>query len=339
MGYLVLNDYSVTIQDFALKQWISSNDLLRLQTELRAQAKIKEYLVQKYDLSNEFTDTTILNDGKTYYGNSRIQLNYTAWATGNYIVGQYVSYTDGNVYRCKLNTIANEAPTNTTYWLLIGQQLGLNYLQLPYPIFDLKGLYKVGDRVFWKDKIYQCQAQTTPPTHQATLQDFTYSNIPPYNYFPDDKVNGVYQWGAGVPYSIVGIYPNFVATQGTWSGITTYNPFDTVIYDGVLWQALKLNTNKIPGDDITNWQSITWIAGDNRNQSLVDAYVALVLWFLSFRISPKVVPTWLQSKYESSLQWLQNCADGLVTLAVPEIQPSQGARIRFGGNIKQNNTW
>lgn len=339
MAYLVLNDYILTIQEFAFKQWIASNDSLRLQAEPRAQAKIKEYLVQKYDLSTEFADTTIYSDSKTYQANALVQLNYTAWATGNYTVGQFVSYTDGNVYRCILNTTANQNPTDTTYWILLGAQLGLTYLAYPYPVFNVSQPYEVGDVVFWKGKIYQAITASIIPNEAATLQNNTYSKIPPINFFPDDKVNGSPQWGAGVSYSVTGIYPNFVATKGNWSGITTYNPFDTVVYNGTLWQALKLNTNKIPGADITNWQSITWTVGDNRNQSIVDVYVALVLWYISFRVSPQVLPKWVQGKYDASMTWLQNSAEGIITLDVPELQPYQGSRIRFGGNIKQNNNW
>lgn len=339
MGYLVLNDYILTIQEFAFKQWIASNDLLRLQAEPRAQAKIKEYLVQKYDTSTEFSDTTIYSDSKTYQANALVQLNYAAWATGNYTVGQFVSYTDGNVYRCKLNTTANQMPTDTNYWILIGSQLELTYIQYPYPVFDSKSYYNVGDRVFWKGKIYQCLVSTPLPNHTAQLQSVTYNAIPPKNIFPDDKINGVFVWGAGIPYSITGIYPNFQATQGTWSGLTTYNPTDTVFYNGVLWQALKLNLNKIPGDDITNWQSITWVDGDNRNQSIVEIYVYIVLKKLSPRISPQVLPKWIDTEYQRILNTLQDYAEGNITLDMPENQPSSGARIRFGGNVKQNNSW
>jgi hypothetical protein len=339
MGYLVYNDYAVSIQDFAFKQWIASNDLLRLQAEPRAQAKIKEYLVQKYDLATEFADTKIYANNIIYKANALIQLNYSAWALGNYAAGQFVSYTNGNVYRCILNTTASQIPTDTTYWILIGPQLGLLYLQYPYPVFNAKQIYAIGDRVYWQGKIYQCQIATILPSHLTELQDITYANIAPINVFPNDKINGTTNWGVGVDYSVTGIYPNFVATQGTWSGLTTYNPGDTVVYNGVLWRALLLNTDKIPGDDITSWQSITWASGDNRNQSIVDAYVSLVLWFLSPRIAPKVIPQWVQAKYEAAMRWLQDGAEGTITLDVPELQPSQGKRIRWGGQVKQNNSW
>jgi len=336
-GYLTYNDYAVTIQDFAFKQIIANNDLLRLQTEPRAQAKIKEYLTQKYDLATEFANTTILSDSATYQANALVQLNYTAWTSQNYIVGAYVSYTDGNVYRCILNTTSSQVPTNTTYWILIGAQLGLIYLNYPYPVFNSVNVYNIGDNVYWNGKVYSCLVPTVIPSHAAELQAYQYQNIPPLNVFPDDKVNGATYWGVGTPYSVSGIYPNFVATKGTWTGLITYSPNDTVNYNGVLWQAIKTNTNKIPGTDIVNWKSITWVVGDNRNQSIVDTYVAIVLYYLSFRISPKAVPNWIQAKYDYAMNWLQMGAEGKITLDIPEIQPYQGGRIRFGGNVKQIN--
>lgn len=337
MGYLLYNDYAVTIQDFPFKQWIAQNDLLRLQAEPRAQAKIKEYLVQKYDLTKEFANTTIYSDATTYNANALVQLNYAAWVLGAYTVGQFVSYTNGNVYRCILNTTANQVPTDATYWILVGAQLGLTYLQNPYDVFDLKSIYQIADRVYWKGKIYRCIIPTVLPGHEVALQDGTYANVPPYNIFPDDRINGATYWGAGVHYSIIGKYPNFVSTQGTWSGLTAYTIGDTVEYNSVLWQALTSNTDKIPGDDITNWQSITWVVGDNRNQSIVKCYVYLTIEELSPRIAPKVIPLWVKEKRDEMYIWLQSSAEGLITLDVPEIQPDQGARIRFGGNIKQIN--
>ena len=337
MGYLVYNDYSVTIQDFAFKQWIASNDAFRLQAEPRAQAKIKEFLVQKYDLSTEFANTTIYYDAITYQANALTQLNYPAWVLGAYTAGQYVSFTDGNVYRCILNTTTNQSPPNTTYWVLVGAQLQLQYLQYPYPVFDLYGSYNIGDRIFWQGKIYQCLQATIYAGHQAQIQLSQTSKTNIFNYFPTDKINGSKQWGAGTPYNIVGVYPNYSAPA--WSSVTTYAIGNLITYNGVLWQSLSANTNKLPGADITNWNSITWVVGDNRNQSIVDAYIAIVLWYLSPRISPQVLPKWVEAKFTMAKEWLQDAAEGKITLDVPELQPSEGSRIRFGGSPKLNFDW
>lgn len=338
MYYLVYNDYAVTVQDAVFKQWISSNQSLRLQAESRAEAKIREYLVQKYDLDTEFAPTKVYSPATTYGGNSLVQLNATAWsaATASYALASYVSYTDGNVYKCILQTtIAHEVPTNATYWRLVGVQLGLYYIDYPYPLFQQQGFYNIGDKVFWKGKIYQSLVQTIVPDHQDEIQFQTYSSIPGLNVFPDDAVNGVLSWGVGVAYSVTGLDPN--VTQPTWSGVTAYVQGDRVTYNDVTWECRIANTGKIPGDTITYWQSETWIFGDNRNQSIVDAYVAIVMYYLSPRISPKVLPQWVLDKYRMAMDWLQAGAEGLITLDLPEIQPAQGARLRFNSQPKQIN--
>ena len=338
MYYLLLNDYKVTIQDAVFNQWISSNQALRIQTESRAEAKVREYLIQKYDLDTEFSPTKVYSPATTYGGNSLVQLNATAWsvATASYAVNAYVSYTDGNVYKCILQTtVAHEVPTNATYWRLVGVQLGLYYIAYPYPVFQQQGVYDIGDKVFWKGKIYESLIQTFTPDHQADIQFQTYSAIPPLNVFPDDPKVGSLSWGVGVSYSVVGLDMN--VTQPTWSGVTAYVQGDRVTYDDVTWKCLQANTAKIPGDTITYWQSETWTFGDNRNQSIVDAYVAIVLYYLSPRISPKVLPQWVMEKYKMALDWLQAGAEGLITLDLPETQPSQGQRLRWNSKPKQIN--
>jgi hypothetical protein len=41
-----------------------------------------------------------------------------AWVSQNYVVNDIVTYT-GNTYQCILDTVSNEDPTNTTYWVQI----------------------------------------------------------------------------------------------------------------------------------------------------------------------------------------------------------------------------
>lgn len=338
MYYLVYNDYAVTVQDAVFKQWISSNQSLRVQTESRAEAKVREYLIQKYDLNTEFAPTKVYSPTTTYGGNSLVQLNATAWSVliAAYTVNTYVSYTDGNVYKCILQTTtAHEIPTNATYWRLVGVQLGLYYLEYPYPVFQQQGYYNIGDKVFWKGKIYQSLVQTVVPGHEAEIQFPMYSSIPGLNVFPDNPTNGVLSWGVGVAYSVLGLDMN--VTQTAWSNVTPYTQGQRVTYNNVTWECLQANTGKIPGDTITYWQSETWVFGDNRNQSIVDAYVAIVLYYLSPRVSPKVLPQWVMEKYKMALDWLQAGAEGLITLDLPEIQPHQGARLRYNSQPKQIN--
>jgi hypothetical protein len=52
------------------------------------------------------------------------------------------------------------------------------------------------------------------------------------------------------------------------------------------------------------------------------------------------VPEQRRINYEDSIAKLKGFADGDTTnIKLPLIQPKQGARIRYGGNVKNNNSY
>lgn len=340
MGYLRLYDYTTgNIQGVILTQLLQGNDTQRVIKEAASQAQIISYLVQKFDTDAEFKDTTIFSPTATYQANALTELNYAAWVgtVATYPVNSMVSYTDGNCYICiQDTTVAHEVPTNTSYWRLIGKQNDLNYIPYPYPLFENTTYYNVGDKVFWKGKVYECQIATPYPNHVSQLNDITYQNIPLQNVFPDNGMNGKTYWGTGVSYSVTGLIPNGVLPSA-YNPSTSYTAGQTTLDGGVIWQALTNNTGKVPGDDIINWQPISWVNGDNRNAQIVECMVWITIDKLAPLISPRNIPVFWQKKYDEYLAWLQMCAQGDVTLGVSEKQPSQGARIRFGGLVKQQN--
>ncbi|MFI4963178.1 MAG: hypothetical protein ACHP6H_04900, partial [Legionellales bacterium] len=157
------------------------------------------------------------------------------WISQNYLAGAKVLYTDNNYYVCILNTVSSEVPTNATYWTkiasegpgnvtywtLIGTQLAFFYISFPYPLFAVTGTYKVGDRVFWKGKIYQALIGTVPDTHYDDLQAHVYANIPNSNQFPDDPQYGLQYWGTGISYSVTGNVPTYT-NPAAYSPSTPY---------------------------------------------------------------------------------------------------------------------
>lgn len=340
MGYLRLYDYTTgNIQGVILTQLLQGNDTQRVIKEAASQAQIISYLTQKFDCIIEFQNTTIFSPTATYQANALTELNYPAWVitVASYPVNTMVSYTDGNAYICiQATTTAHEVPTNTAYWQLLGKQNDLNYIPYPYPMFQNNTYYNVGDNVFWKGKVYQCQIATPLPNHISELNDLTYANVTLLNTFPDNGLNGKTYWGNGVPYFVTGLIPN-APLPSAYNPATAYNIGQIVLVGGVIWQALTNNTGKTPGADITNWQSIAWTNGDNRNAQIVECMVWITIDKLAPLISPRNIPVYWQTKYNEFLHWLQMCAEGNVTLDFPVKQPAQGARIRFGGTIKQIN--
>ncbi len=199
MGYLRTRDYSKQIQSDNLTQIISADAGVLTLAELAAQEECISYLVQKYMVDQEFTDTLVWSPSVAYTGGSRFELNYD-----DYVPATTYAITDlvvnaGKCYVCKAVTTGTFDPAD---WDLLGNKYDLFYGAYPFPIFDITKVYKVGDQVFWKGSTYTCKISTIPVGHAAALQAGTYANLPQANVFPDDAVNGVQYWGSPVAYTI-----------------------------------------------------------------------------------------------------------------------------------------
>jgi hypothetical protein len=82
-----------------------------------------------------------------------------------------------------------------------------------------------------------------------------------------------------------------------------------------------------------------WTLGDNRDAQMVLYTCDIVLYHLHARIAPRNIPELRVKRYDDAKAWLKMCAEGAITPNLPLIQPRQGNRIRYGGNIKQINTY
>lgn len=292
MAYLRLQDYYQQIQSLQLNQITGSDNSIRLSAEYKAIEELRSYLVQKYDMDSELTDTSTWSNTSIYKAKNRIYLDANAYsASSTYAIGALVLQS-GNVYRC-LNTIGTPEAFTPANWTLIGAQYDLFFVKLPNPEFDYLAIYSKDDQVFWKDKVYTAQYDTPVLDHDDQLQ--IGSNADYYNFFPDDPINGSKQWGTGVAYSVA---------AGT----------------------LPTDTTK-------------WTAGDNRSQKIMECLIDISLYKIHSRIAPNNTPQLRIDNYDAAIMWLKNCGKGIVTANVPVIQPKQGRRIRFGGNVKNTNSY
>lgn len=82
-----------------------------------------------------------------------------------------------------------------------------------------------------------------------------------------------------------------------------------------------------------------WVAGDTRSQQLVAYVIDTVLYHLHSRIAPRNIPDLRVKRYDDAVKWFKACAKGDVTPNLPMLQPRQGARVRYGGNIKNQNSY
>lgn len=179
--YLRLYDYLKQIQADNLNAILSNDVAVRLQTELSAQAETISYLVQKYDVAIEFSDTTIWSNSAVYKALHRFYLDYPTYnATATYGINACVTF-ESNCYICIATTTGTFNPIK---WTLLGAQYAMYYGTLPAPYFSFTSKYMRGDQVFYKDKTWTCKQ----------------NNV--IGIMPTDPTFGFANWGNGIAYSI-----------------------------------------------------------------------------------------------------------------------------------------
>jgi hypothetical protein len=83
----------------------------------------------------------------------------------------------------------------------------------------------------------------------------------------------------------------------------------------------------------------TWTQADNRDQQIVMYLIDIVLFHIHSRIAPRNVPELRAARYTNAINWLNMVKTGDVTPELPVLQPVQGGRVRYGGNLKQINSF
>ena len=311
MGYLISADYLKQIQDVNLQQIISSNTSILSAAETAAQAEAKSYLQQKYNIAKEFTNTTKWDRTAPYSAADRVYLDATAFVAATAYALNDLALYQGSVYSC---IVAGAAAWNTSNWELLGSQYEIFYAAFPFAVFDYKKIYPVGTQVYWNGHTYTCLIASKQITHEVAIQYNQISNLPLGNIFPDDVVNGEKYWKDDGAYIVEA---------------------DT---------------------DILN--AAFWTAGDNRDAQMVEKLIDITLYHIHSRISPRNIPALRDIRYMgsaehrfakdngqlnypvySALGWLQACARGEVTPNLVLIQPNAGSRIRFGGTVRNINSY
>lgn len=291
MRFLFQNDY-YTVQNSQLQQLIQGNQARLLQAENAAQEEITSYLVQRFDVSGEFTDTAVWSMTSAYAPGNRVYLS-----APNFDVTQsYSQYSqvlvNGTVYAANINVVPGLF--NPTNWTAVGSPNDLFNAAFPFPKFNINSCYNVGDKVYWKGYVYTCTTATPKPSTEDLIQYVYISSIPLNNVFPDsvNNANGQY-WGTKTAYTV---------------------PVNTII---------------------TN--STYWTKGDNRSQQTVTYLMDIALYHLHASIAPMNIPELRVKRYDDAIGWLRKVAKGEITANFPVLQPTQGLKRRFGGNIKVNN--
>jgi hypothetical protein len=322
MGYLRLYDYyNKRIQKTQLDQITGNRDAVRLSCELEAQEEVISYLVQKYDVAQEFTDTKVYAGATTYYSDSRYELDAAAYsATSTYALNALVSNA-GNVYRCTTAILTPEA-FNPAKWSLVGIQYSLYYVKTPFNAYNSKTYYSLGDIIFYSGKIYKCAI----------------ANI---GVIPTDVNMGLQYWGSGADYSFTGVEMYNVPTDyATYNNATAYVVGNKVNYGGQIYNCVIANTGVVPTNSMS-WQPVTWVNGDNRSQQLIGVMIDLCLAKIHYLIAPNNIPQVRKDNADYAIEWLRSAGgqDDAITADIPLLQPNVGLRIRYGSNKKNINIY
>lgn len=322
MSYVIQADLYFLIQQDNLNQVVGLSVAKIIKAIRIAESEAKSYLVQKYDLDYEMTDTSPYVPTQVYKARNRVYLDGPTYSpTAAYALGALSSFTNtgknnSQVYICTSAIASPGEAFNPAHWGLLGWSGQLFYGAYPHDPFDPKDIYAVGDVIWYNDNIYTCVIETSSLSWDARIQA-NQAALPEYfNIYPDDPIQGVKYWGMPTLYTI-------------------------------------------PAGSILN--ADLFVDGDNRNQQFLNYVVDIALYHVHTRIAPENIPMLRIRRYcgdehdiklansgaiypsYSALGWLQSCAaEGGTTADLPLLPKKylqQGQRIRWGSDQKQQNNY
>jgi phage gp36-like protein len=207
--------------------------------------------------------------------------------------------------------------------------------------------YNVDDFTLYQGKIYICNNPTTgtftPADWDLLGKQYEIFFAPPP--VPEFNYSNIYEIGDVV------FFNNNIYTCRVQTSLIDHDtalqyrtiqnlPLPNVAPDDPIngvqyWGAPTLFS--ISGELPTNTNC--YIKEDNRDAQMVLYTCDIVLYHLHARIAPRNIPELRVKRYDEAIAWLKMCAEGNVTPNSPLIKPIQGNRIRYGGNIRQINTY
>lgn len=222
MGYLIQNDYRLLIQKDNLTQIIGSDLSIITSLELSAVTEVTDYLVQKYDVKAEFTDTVKFDFAVAYNAKNRVYIDATVYNPLVTYALNSLMLSGGNVYYCNTAITVPEA-LDLHHWTLLGAQYQMFYAADKYADWKYTTLYNAGDHVQDGNYTYTCLQ-----TNQGKK--------------PSDNPS---QWGVGTLYS----FTNQMPTNTTYwvSGDNRNQKMIGLITDVMLYQLHKrISPNNVP---------------------------------------------------------------------------------------------
>lgn len=241
--------------------------------------------------------------------------------------------------------------TDTAAWSYTATYKAGNRVYLYAPRYSASDTYDEDELTEYLGDVYRC---TTAVTQQGAfdankwdkigkLYTLYYVKYParPFDlyksYAPGDEVFYLDRVYTAKKNSI--ILPHDVALQyRTSENVPATNVFpDDPVNGAQYWEAdaqpYSVEAGTYPTD------ADYWTEGDNRNQQMVLYMIDVTLFHVHSRLAPNNIPQLRFDRYTRAIQWLQMAGRGDVTAAIPKIQPRQGSRVRYGGPLKNVNSY
>ena len=221
---------------------------------------------------------------------------------------------------------------------------------IDYAIYDAVTTYKLGDCIVYQGNGYSCNTATTASgafnpiqwTLLGAQHSFYHAALP----CPAFTYTSLYNKGDMVFYNHT-TYTCLIASRvfdadtalqfGSSQNVPFANIFPNDPQNGLAYWGTPLPYSIAAGVLPTNTDY--WVPGDNRDPQLVTAIADITLYHLHSRIAPRNIPDLRAKRCDEARKWLSACACGTITPALPTLQPAQGMRVRYGGLVKNNNTY
>lgn len=265
-------------------------------------------LKQKYDIGATFQVMVPWNpETATYQPTNRVYLDGPAYdPTSTYAIGALTLY-QGAVY---IATAASADPAGAfvpANWSKLGNQNDLFFV--PYPPGSSYG--NAGQPVVW-----------------------------PFQFDRQYAVNDLVYWHGVIYKCLKQTQPLGQETEiqfDTYQNLPLLNIDPENVNVGFQYWA-NLGPYELPASTpLTN--ATYWKAGDNRGPRLKRAIVDMALYYVHYRVDPKNVAESRHIAYKDAIKFLENSRGGEIDTCIVYKQPTQGLRIRYGGPIKNQNSY
>lgn len=235
-----------------------------------------------------------------------------------------------------------------TPWSPIAVYRATQRVVIDYPAYNTAVTYQVNDLVINAGIGYVCIAITTGAFDSTKWDNLGVQNsvyygalpFPIFNVYANYMVGNKVYWKGNVytcQKATIYISQEGLLQAGTYQNAPLPNIFPDDPVNGVVYWGVPVPQLIIAGTLPTNTSN--WALGDNRDQQMVLYMIDITLYHVHKRISPRNIPDLRVKAYDDAKQWLRYCANGDVTPALPVKQPRQGARVRYGGNVKNQNSY